>query len=160
MALYAFEFADGDWIKVGHCAYNPWIRAMRGFAAQVHPPQLCGKLLNLEGITLLGLWRADLAVEKAIHRDLEGVRTGEFYAKATFAAMVLPRLEGMAPLEPPARPDPAAVRSFRDSLNRPLIDRPCCSGAPVQCFDCHRSLSSYKQLRRHRLRCPALQPRS
>ena len=143
-----YLFRIDNWVKLGFSG-DVWRRAVLGWTANVHPPDLCGKL-HSEDAELLGVWRcAEEAVEKALHSELAG-GTGEFYP-ATMIDDIVGKLAHLERLEPPARPDPEEVLLIRASRQRAEITRPCCTGRVCVCYTCGRVLSSFKQLGKHRL---------
>ena len=82
--LYLFKV--GGFVKLGF-SQDVWRRAVFGFQAQVHPPQLCN-LLTIKHLELMNVWACgDETVEKALHRDL-ACGTGEFYEETKYSEIL------------------------------------------------------------------------
>ena len=145
--LYLFKV--GGFVKLGF-SQNVWRRAVFGFQAQVHPPELCN-VLTFGHLELVKIWRcADEEIEKKLHRDLGG--TCEFY-QGDMCDEILAKVAELSlePLPVPPRPDDSEVDLIRLTFSRAPVVRPCCSGWECRCPECGKALSSWKQMGKHRV---------
>ena len=143
-----YLFRIGEWLKLGW-SWDPWRRAVLGWTANVHPPDLC-HYLHFEHAELVGTWGcSEESVEKAIHKALpNGI--GEFYPIAMLDEL-LAKVANLDRLQPPPRPTAEAARLIRSARARAEITRPCCGGTSCVCPECGKVLVSWKQLGKHRL---------